>query len=152
LLFSGSFGAVGAVWLNDDFFVGLSSQVTFTNQYSAVSSTVGNVRGSRWNPISPFMGWKVYSNLVFRTEFEFLGNYNLTNTTASGQSISYQSPIGVRVIVSSPIYKALSLGAVFEYISFSTVNNSSTGSQSLGVRTAMWCYGLQVGYAFEFFK
>lgn len=146
LLFSGSFGVTAGYWLHEDYFLGFSSEFSFINQYSAVDAVVGNNRGTRWNILTPTLGWRVFNSIVLKIDFEFFGNYKLSNPLPGDQYISYTNPFGLKMTLSIPVINRVSVGLLFEYITFSKVENSVFGSTTLGTRFMLWQYGIAIGY------
>lgn len=150
LIFSNALGAHVAYWLTDDFFLGAATEFTFFNQYSAVDSTVGNSRGFRWNAVSPVIGWRVYREMTFRAEVEFLGDYQYSNSLSTGGTQSLKNPLGVKLSASMPVFYGATVGLTFEYLTYNVLSNSLAGDSTLTSRIAFWSTGLELGYRFEF--
>jgi hypothetical protein len=146
LLFSGSFGLTAGYWLHEDYFLGLSTEYSVLNQYSDIDPLAGNNRGTRWNVITPTLGWRVFNKIVLKVDFEFLGSYNLANPLPGDQYVSYTNPFGIKLTLSIPVVYRVSLGLLFEYVTFSKIENSLMGATSLGTRFVLWQYGIAIGY------
>ena len=86
-----------------------------------------------------------FGKLILKADFQFLGNYNLLNSTAYGGSISFGSPRGIRLIAMTPAYRFVSLGAAFEYLQFGTQAISTTGEVVLSQPLTLWQIGIIAG-------
>ncbi len=141
--FGGGF-SLGYFW-TDWFFTGISSDYRLINQYSDVDDTIGNYRAKRWNLVSPTLGIK-YWILVFKADFQFLGNYTFLNTTSTGSTFSLKSPIGGRASLSAPIWENFYLGIYYELLSFGKTNDSISGVTTLDPKRKFTQFGLSISY------
>ncbi|MFZ9595286.1 MAG: SH3 domain-containing protein [Bdellovibrionia bacterium] len=140
-------GASFGYFVSKNFFLGLNTDYRMTQHQSAVNPVQGNFRGTRFNAFSPMVGGLVQS-WIYRLDFQFIGDYELSQTTNSGSKLSYGAPLGVRAVVLRPIYQFFSVGAVFEYMRFSTQKISDIGEQNLTQPLTLWQAGLLMGVQF----
>lgn len=131
----------------EEFFGGLTTDFRISGQYSDVKPTVGNARGTRWNIVSPTIGWH-RGNLLIKGDVQFLGSYRLRNDGPGGATISYTSPIGGRVVGMYRVFEKIHAGLFYELVSFSKQNNSLTGETSLENKLKLWQTGLTASYVF----
>ncbi|OFZ81085.1 MAG: hypothetical protein A2583_10945 [Bdellovibrionales bacterium RIFOXYD1_FULL_53_11] len=123
------------------FIFGFCSDFRFINQYSTVKVLVGNTRGTRWNIVSPMAGFR-YGAMAAKMDFQFLGNYNLSNKTADNADLSYGRPLGGRVAVYYVTPFSLLIGAYYEHVWFGSEKNSTKNEQVLSQRIGLWQSGL----------
>ncbi len=80
----------------ETFVVGGTSDYRSVSQRTASNAlTFGNRSGTRINVFSPTLIIDLQKAFV-KADYQFIGNYELTNSTATGQKISYQAPKGYR--------------------------------------------------------
>lgn len=138
------------------FFFGASTDYRLIQQQSAVGNA-GNCGGSRWNMISPMIGAK-FNGWLLKLDFEFMGNYNLANSTGSNPApgippnanVSYSNPIGARLLFLAPVFPALHLkaGLMGEYLQFSSQIVSGQSTVTLSSPLVLWQIGGVVGLFF----
>lgn len=131
------------------FFVGVSSDYRWINHYSGVNAA-GNYRGKRWNTLAPIIGIYI-KRFTLVLDYQFLGNYILSNATDAAASVTYSSPIGGRATILYPIGKSnhLNMGLYFEQISFSTQKlSTSTVDTSLSPKMTLLNSGIGIHYVF----
>jgi hypothetical protein len=147
-IFTEGIGLTADYRLSDIWLVGLSTDFVFINQTTDPGTTGANFSGTRWNIISPTFGAQLNKHLLL-LDVEFLGNWTLKNAAANSGTAQYQNPIGFRLRYSHPLgfINNVSLGAQFEYLSFSTINNSITGSASLTTNQTLAELGAILVYA-----
>ena len=141
-------GAMAAYEYQNKWLVGLSSDLSFMNQYNSVGSTAQNFKGHRWNILAPTVGIKL-SEAIITVDFEFLGSYVLAATSRNGGNASYQSPLGFTLKGIYPVWDQVIAGLQFEYLSFSTYSDSVTGESSLATHQKIWQIALLAGYSFN---
>lgn len=109
------------------FLLGLTSDYRLYNQVSSIDVAVGNMTGSRWNIVSPTIGIRTQS-FIFKADYQFLGNLNLSNQTSNSATIAYGSPSGFRGTFLMPATSTIYFGAEVETVKFTQYIDSSTGT------------------------
>jgi hypothetical protein len=118
------------------FLVGAVLDYRNEGQYSAIDPNVGNMTGTRLM-LSPTVGVRL-ADWVGRVEYEFTGDYVLSNSTTAGGNIRYTAPIGVRATLLRRMASHLFAGVSYEFVSFSTISDSSQGVATLGSPLLLW--------------
>lgn len=133
---------------------GMTLDLRYIGQYSALDARVGNHRAFRFNLFSPMIAFLWGDEFIVKGDFQFLGAYRLANDTAEGKSGSYTGTFGLRatglyavgkkMLNNSRIYA----GGQFETVSFTTRNISEGGEQTLSPSFSLWQAGVTVAYVF----
>lgn len=140
-------GGTLAYKFGDVFFLGVSSDYSFINQYSDVDTSVGNRRGTHWAMIMPSVGAN-FSGFTIKGNFEFWGNYYLYSPDVNGASIIYNKPIGFSIQGLIPIVGMLNLGAMFQWVRFGSQYSSISGDQAASNPFVLWQAGLMAALVF----
>lgn len=140
-------GATGAYKFSSSWMLGLSSDFSFINQYSDTATSGANYRGTRWNMVSPTVGF-VYKNLTILADAEFLGNYRIYLAAANGGDVAFSSPLGGRIRGTYPVAKNINAGWSFEYMTFGNRTNSISGDATLDSKQKLWELGAVVSYIY----
>ena len=114
----GGSASLGIRFLNS-FLFGATSDYRMINQYSEPTKLVGNRRGKRFNLVAPFVGL-ITDRFLFKFNYQFLGDYVLSNPTAEGITMSYTDPTGFRGTALFRFNPYLASGVFFEYLQFKT--------------------------------
>jgi hypothetical protein len=115
-------------------FAGLGFTYQKFAQTSAVLPDTGNLTGSRFSFLSPFVRMHYDKDILGELTFDWNGTYSFSRPTVDGASLSYGHPIGVELLGA---YRAgefigvprLFLGVRAGYLSFSQESQSDFGSR-----------------------
>ena len=105
---------------------GVSADYRFYNQLDEVKSPYGNRTGSRL-AISPTLAVKL-GPVLLKYNYQMYGDYELSNNTDSGNSITYTDVKGHTFFLSIPFSPLLRIGAFYELEKFESVITGSTES------------------------
>jgi hypothetical protein len=141
------FGGTALYNFTDVWMAGITSDISWANQYSDTNASGSNFRGHRWNIVSPTFGAK-WMNATILGDFQFLGNYSLYLKGNQGGDVSFTGPIGGRLRATYPVFDSVEAGLLFQYVTFGTLHNSVTGDTSLASRQKLWQLGLTASYVF----
>ena len=152
----GQFGmgiALGAeVWRG--IMVGANSDYRFINHYSDVTKLVGNSRGNRWNYVAPMIGYKA-GRFTLKGDFQFLGDYNLSNKTSKNEEVKYKKPLGGRLAVMYQLpqfwiynLEGLHAGLYGEYLAFGKLWTTNAGERDMTTHLKLWQFGATVAWSF----
>ncbi|OFZ80300.1 MAG: hypothetical protein A2583_10465 [Bdellovibrionales bacterium RIFOXYD1_FULL_53_11] len=132
--------------------IAAETDFTFVNQYSEVTKSGGNFRGTRWNIVSPVLGYYFWDISII-AGYEFLGNYNFYSQSTTKNNISLTDLKGGRLGASYRIWNGIRAGILFQYLLFSNRNDSSDTDKTgvnipLDPKFKMWQVSLATGYQF----
>ena len=146
-LFTEGFGFVVSYKITPVWMLGLSTDYNFINQPNDPGSGGINFSGNRWNIISPSLGFRAGPHL-FLLDYEFLGNWSLAKPAANSGSVQYQSPSGIRMRYEHtlPFIEDFLIGVQLEYINFTQINNSVSGTSSLSTTQNLTSIGALLSY------
>jgi hypothetical protein len=146
-IFTEGVGFLGTYRFTDMWMAGLSTDFTFINQTSDPGTTGTNFSGTRWNILSPVVGAFIAKHLII-LDLQFLGNWVLKTSAANTGTAQYTNPLGFRVRYLYPLsfIKNLSVGGQFEYLSFSSINNSISGSSTVSPNQTLTEIGVLLAY------
>jgi hypothetical protein len=141
-------GGIVAYRLMGSWLIGLSSDFNFVRQISDVGASGGNYKGTRWNIVSPTIGW-LGSKFTALGDLQFLGNYNFSAANAAfGGSDSLTGPLGFRVRGTYDFAPTCAAGLQFSYTSFSDDSNSISGSINKAQSFSFWSVGIMASHEF----
>lgn len=161
LLQTGLGVTVGGKWKG--FIAGLCSDYRFINQFSEVTPSTGNMRGTRWNSFSPMLGYK-FKKLIIKGDFQWGalqfvgGSYVLSQQTTTLIDVKYTLSWGARFnamtnlffrnyAISSFDLAHLHWGGFVEYARFNEqVLSNVPVNTKLSTPLTMWQVGLSFGY------
>ena len=146
-LTQGDIGLTLAYRLSRGIAFGITSDFRQVGQWSDVDPQTGNFRGTRFNTASPTLLF-TFSRVIFKFEYELMGDYILTNSTVQGGTISYRSPTGERISLIYMIKEHVGLGLEYEAISYSSFNDSIQGNTTLNPKFKMNSMGLSLSLIF----
>ena len=132
-----------AVRIDDAFLFGITSDYRNIGQLSSIDSHVGNFTGTRFTPVSPTIGLRTRKYFL-EIDYQFLGDFSLSNKTAGGASISYAHPQGIRIRVAHQFYHSIYAGLQYETVSFTTQKSSQNGDISLSPSLSLWQAGINI--------
>ncbi len=107
--------------------VGAKTAYSFITQYSDPALAFGNRRGSRWEIVSPQLGF-VLGRFTLQGDYQFFGDYKFTNADVSGNTITYKTPAGFEVELLYSISRRFKIGVRYESVSFSEEEIGTTTS------------------------
>ncbi len=122
---------------------GGTSDYRLTNQYSEPTRPIGNRKGVRFNPISPFVGASL-ERLILKLNFQIFGDYFLSMPTNLGGDVVYEKPFGTRGTALYRITPQLAGGAYIEYVTFSKIKIIDTHELSKKLSTVQ--FGVALTY------
>lgn len=141
------------------FSIGAISDYRLVAQTSVAESSWANRSGKRWNEISPYAEITI-KRFRLRFLYQFRGDYELTNATATGDSVSYGSPKGYRgeaqvcaLRGKERFYKIpgkcfFYLGGFYEMVKFGTEEVGTRTAQNLSQPLVLKHFGLSLGSGF----
>lgn len=142
----GGSATIGALFGNT-FFVGVNTSYQSIQQSSSVIATDGNFSGSRWNVVAPTIGFR-FSSFVVEGNYQPLGDYRLSNPSATGANLSYSGVSGFRATVLYNLYGVIHVGAFYENLSFSQLVNSVSGTTNLSPSLSTGQFGVTAALVF----
>ncbi len=124
--------------------LGGTADLRWTGQFSDIISSIGGVRGSRFNPFSPTLAVAI-DEFTIKAEYELLGSHSFTNETSTEVlDVTYRSPRGFRVGISRPVYRRMLAGVSYESLSF----ESKEGNAGVPARENLWMLAFTAGWVF----
>jgi hypothetical protein len=125
---------------------GLSTDYKMINQTNDPGTSGTNFSGTRFNVLSPTVG-AFFGKHLLLLDYEMMGNWTLTKSASNGGTAAYKNPTGFRVRYFHPLgWRSLNIGAEFESLSFSTLNNSISGDTTLTTTQALTQFGVLLSY------
>ncbi len=141
------FGASAAFAFTPVIVAGVVSDFQLYAQYSPPTSTYGNLRGTRWNAVAPFVLFRT-RHYQFKFVLEVIGPYVLLNSGVTGEIFSFNGPRGYRAEIQRKFWGDYYAGLAFEEVSFSEMKDSVSGTRTLTDPFSLWGLGLVVGKIF----
>ncbi len=133
--------------IKDKWILGLSADYRSNAQSEGRDSSTGDWSGSRFNPVSPMVGFK-YHRFVLLAEAYILGSYVLSSKTTAGDSVSYTGTSGYRISAHMRAWKNLYLGLQYDALSLAKEKVGSAEAVQLSSPLKLNSIGLGISVVF----
>ena len=130
------------------FFLGFAADAEWVGQYTAPDDATGNRRGNRLQ-FSPQIGARI-GDFVFKGDYQFMGNYNLSTSDAAGNTVSYTKPSGFRLQALYGLTEDIYGGLIYQSVSFSNQHlvGPNAGDTALSQNFSLTQFGVTLAYTF----
>lgn len=138
----GIFAGIQKSW----FLIGLANDYQSYAQTSKYDASEGNQSGSRFNWLAPMIGVQS-SKIIYRVDYQWLGDYDLLLQTANHQTLKYLTPRGFRFGAYYRFTAKLSSGLYFQTLTYKFDEEGSTGRVGRTPGILFQTFGAGVNYS-----
>ncbi len=96
-------------------YAGLSADYYYMIQTTKASSEWGNRKGTRYNLISPTLGF-LTAKLHLKYDYQFKGKYTMAKKDSSGKEVYFEDPKGHRFYLGYRFHTFYELGLMYEKV------------------------------------